>query len=234
MSKILTIGRDTQCDICLNDSTDVVSRRHAVLECVGGKYYLTDQSRNGTYINGMKMTRGERVPVTRRDVISFAHVCNLDWSLVPQSSNTLLYGVIALGVIAVLAVVAVVLHGSSGTPQTGVYGGGGGGAVPVTGVVAPDEQAAAADDVTISAPVTDSTTTVADPTVPTETADSVANSAAATATAVVEPKPVTPEQPAVVEQPAEKKAPAAKPTPAPKKTPVQEESSDDEVIDAIY
>ena len=143
MSKILTIGRDTQCDICLNDPTDVVSRRHAVLECAGGKYYLTDQSRNGTYINGMKMARGERVPVTRRDVISFAHVCDLDWTLVPKANNTLLYVVIALVVVAVLAVAALLFRGSSSSASVGTYGGGGGGGViPTTGVAIPTDSTA--------------------------------------------------------------------------------------------
>ena len=109
MKKILTIGRDAQCDICINDSTDVVSRNHAILEIgKNGKYFIIDQSRNGTYVNGMRISQNEKVPVTRNDVISLAHVRELDWSLVPKSGNRmLLIGVISS--VCILAVVAIVL-----------------------------------------------------------------------------------------------------------------------------
>lgn len=234
MSKILTIGRDTQCDICLNDPTDVVSRRHAVLECVGGKYYLTDQSRNGTYINGMKMARGERVPVTRRDEISFAHVCNLDWTVVPKPNNTLLYAVIGVGALAVLAVVALLLRSSSDPAPVGTYGGGGGGGViPTTGVVIPQDSTTTetADSTAVVVPEVDATqpaTTPADTTV--EAADE---------TAVVEPTVSPKEEEPAVEPKAEEPVAGPKVTPAPKKQtpkaePKEAEPKDDEVIDAIY
>lgn len=108
MKRYFTIGRDLQSDIVLNDDSDIVSRRHAVLE-VGrnGKYFITDQSRNGTYINGIRITSNEKVPVVRDDEVSFAHVAELDWSLVPVD-RTLFYSV--LGVLAgVTAAVLVAL-----------------------------------------------------------------------------------------------------------------------------
>lgn len=47
----LTIGRDPDSDIFLNDLT--VSRQHAVLEAKGGKVSVKDAgSLNGTYVNG--------------------------------------------------------------------------------------------------------------------------------------------------------------------------------------
>ena len=47
--KALSIGRDQNCDIVINDSTDVISRRHAVLTISSsGKITIMDQSRNGT------------------------------------------------------------------------------------------------------------------------------------------------------------------------------------------
>ncbi len=111
MKKFLTIGRDTQCDICINDSTDVVSRNHAILEIgSNGKYFITDQSRNGTYVNGMRISPNEKVPVTRNDVVSLAHVRELDWSLVPKNNTVVLWAAIACGVVAVVAVVALLLH----------------------------------------------------------------------------------------------------------------------------
>jgi len=49
--KRLTVGRDPQSDIFLNDMT--VSRIHAVLECSDGAVHVTDSgSLNGTYLNG--------------------------------------------------------------------------------------------------------------------------------------------------------------------------------------
>ena len=53
--KTYSIGRDLGCDIVINDTTDVVSRRHAVLTVASsGKMTLTDLSSNGTYINGIR------------------------------------------------------------------------------------------------------------------------------------------------------------------------------------
>lgn len=48
----VTIGRDPQSDIFLNDMT--VSRSHAVLSVVGGEVTVRDAgSLNGTYVNGV-------------------------------------------------------------------------------------------------------------------------------------------------------------------------------------
>lgn len=129
MKKILTIGRDAQCDICINDSTDVVSRNHAVLEIgKNGKYFITDQSRNGTYVNGMRISQNEKVPVTRNDVISLAHVRELDWAVVPKGTNAMLITGIAVAVAAVIAVVVllVCLGKSSGSGDGNINISGGG------------------------------------------------------------------------------------------------------------
>lgn len=104
MKRYFTIGRDLQSDIVLNDDSDVASRRHAVLE-VGrnGKYFITDQSQNGTYVNGIRISQNEKVPVTREDEISFAHVQNLDWSLVPKDRTLLTVLLVSVGAAAVIA-----------------------------------------------------------------------------------------------------------------------------------
>ena len=48
----LTIGRDPESDIFLNDMT--VSRMHAVVELIGATVTVTDAgSLNGTYVNGV-------------------------------------------------------------------------------------------------------------------------------------------------------------------------------------
>ncbi len=109
MKRYFTIGRDLQSDIVLNDETDVVSRRHAILE-VGrnGKYFITDQSRNGTYVNGIRISSDEKVPVTRRDTISFAHMEDLDWNRIPKDRT------LAVVLSSAAAAVAVVLAAGFG------------------------------------------------------------------------------------------------------------------------
>ncbi|MBE0416253.1 MAG: FHA domain-containing protein [Coriobacteriia bacterium] len=52
----LTVGRDPECDIFLNDIT--VSRSHAVLEMVGSEVSIRDVgSLNGTYVNGVRVDK---------------------------------------------------------------------------------------------------------------------------------------------------------------------------------
>lgn len=103
MKKIYTLGRDEGCDIVIPDSTDVISRLHATVRVESnGKIFITDQSRNGTYVNGMKMASNVEIPVSRKDVVSFAHIYNLDWSLVPKPKNYILKSVLILSVIVVL------------------------------------------------------------------------------------------------------------------------------------
>lgn len=83
--KVLSIGRDTACDIILNDEKDLISRRHAILYITSsGKMTLVDQGQNGTYVNGIRINPNIPYPVTRKDTISFAHVKQLDWKLVPN------------------------------------------------------------------------------------------------------------------------------------------------------
>ena len=49
----MSIGRDTDCDIVLPDNG--VSRRHASIAPVPGGYILSDESSNGTLVNGERM-----------------------------------------------------------------------------------------------------------------------------------------------------------------------------------
>ncbi|MBR2016634.1 MAG: FHA domain-containing protein, partial [Prevotella sp.] len=51
--KKLTIGRNNACDIIIPDTSDLVSRKQAVLTySFLGKMVLYDTSNNGTYVNG--------------------------------------------------------------------------------------------------------------------------------------------------------------------------------------
>ncbi len=106
--KAYSIGRESGCDIVINDSTDVISRRHAVLNVMpSGKMTIVDQSHNGTYVNGIRISPNVPVPITRKDNISFAHVARLDWNAVPKTINPVVY--IVSGVVAVLVIVGGVL-----------------------------------------------------------------------------------------------------------------------------
>ena len=102
--KTYSIGRDNACDIVLNDHTDVISRRHAVINVSSsGKMTITDQSTNGTYINGQRISSNVPVPVTRKDSVSFAHVSTLDWNMIPKSSKVGTYLLLVLAVVIVAA-----------------------------------------------------------------------------------------------------------------------------------
>lgn len=81
--KKITIGRGRECDIRLDDSTDMVSRRQAVITVTPfGKMTIYDTSSNGTYVNGEKVEKPKGTPVKRGDQINFAHVADLDWDQV--------------------------------------------------------------------------------------------------------------------------------------------------------
>ena len=102
--KVYSIGREVGCDIRIDDPTDVISRRHAILNVMpSGKMTIVDQSHNGTYVNGMRIASNVPVPVTRKDNISFAHIARLDWNLIPnQYAIIMRWGIIILVTILLL------------------------------------------------------------------------------------------------------------------------------------
>lgn len=101
--KTYSIGRDLECDIVINDNTDVISRRHAILNVSSsGKMTILDQSSNGTYVNGIRISSNVPVPVTRKDSVSFAHVAKLDWNLIPRFNTWIKYLLIVLAAAAII------------------------------------------------------------------------------------------------------------------------------------
>lgn len=101
--KTYSIGRDLNCDIVINDSTDVISRRHALLNVTpSGKMTIIDQSSNGTYVNGIRISQNVPVPVTRKDIVSLAHVAKLDWNQVPKSNQWIKYAIAAIAALAII------------------------------------------------------------------------------------------------------------------------------------
>jgi FOG: FHA domain len=55
----LTIGRDPECDIVL-DSPEI-SRRHASVAAADRGFVITDESTNGVFVNGERVTRSHRL-----------------------------------------------------------------------------------------------------------------------------------------------------------------------------
>lgn len=108
MKKIITIGRGDGADICIED--DLVSRRHATIKFLPfGKMEIRDLSKNGTYVNGIRLAVNKPYPVTRKDVVSFARVRQLDWSEVPDPMRLYRIGAwIVLAIIACIVVFSVV------------------------------------------------------------------------------------------------------------------------------
>lgn len=93
--KVITIGRGTDCQVVLDEPT--ISRRHAILKVHPfGKMELVDMSQNGTFVNGVKLSSNVPYPVSRKDVVSFAHQRTLDWSMIPNPMNYVKYGFLAL------------------------------------------------------------------------------------------------------------------------------------------
>ena len=81
--KKLIIGRNNYCDIVIPDTTDVISRKQAVLAIsFWGKMILFDTSNNGTYVNGQRLENGKGIRVTRKDKVSFANMVDFDWRVV--------------------------------------------------------------------------------------------------------------------------------------------------------
>ncbi len=109
--KTYSIGRENGCDIIINDNTDVISRRHADLSVSAfGKMTIVDHSSNGTYVNGIRITSGEAVPVSRKDSISFAHVAQLDWDRVPRSKTIPIILCACAALLLVLGVIGYLLQ----------------------------------------------------------------------------------------------------------------------------
>jgi len=67
-----------------------------------GKMTITDQSQNGTYVNGIRISSNVAVPVTRKDNISFAQISRLDWNLIPNPTTIYKYIVASIAGIALL------------------------------------------------------------------------------------------------------------------------------------
>lgn len=103
--KSYTIGREENSNIIISDPSKMVSRHHATLTVNGTKMTIMDHSSNGTFINGIKISSNTPVPVTRKDVVSFANIYDLDWNRIPNPANKIVT-ICCSAFIAIAAIVA--------------------------------------------------------------------------------------------------------------------------------
>ena len=107
--KSYTIGREENSNIIISDPSKMVSRHHATLTVNGTKMTIMDHSSNGTFINGIKISSNTPVPVTRKDVVSFANIYDLDWNRIPNPANKIVV-ICSSVLIAIAAIVAVTYY----------------------------------------------------------------------------------------------------------------------------
>lgn len=132
--KKLTIGRDESCDIIIDDTTDMVSRCHAVLYIHPiGKMEIVPSGRNGTFLNGKELKKDKIYRVRRSDVISFARVKSLDWKDVPRPYakywNSLFVFLIVVGLLIALNYVSPMMNWGCSQQDSIVVGDGGSGSM---------------------------------------------------------------------------------------------------------
>ena len=93
--KTITIGRGPENMVTLNDAK--TSRRHALLRCHStGKMEIVDLSQNGTFVNGMKIPSNKPYPISRKDIVVFAHAETLNWDEVPNPYRFIKISALAL------------------------------------------------------------------------------------------------------------------------------------------
>ena len=66
----ISLGRDRENDLHIPDTSRVVSKRHAEIVCVDGRYEIADLgSKNFTYLNGVRLESGRSYPLHSGDLI---------------------------------------------------------------------------------------------------------------------------------------------------------------------
>lgn len=103
--KVITIGRDPNCNVVINDPQ--ISRRHAILRISDlGKIEVVDMSSNGTSVNGNPLRKNVPYHISRKDQVTFAGVSKLNWDDIPNPVR--LYKWIGLGVLGIIALAIII------------------------------------------------------------------------------------------------------------------------------
>ena len=112
--KTITIGRGDGADILIDD--EMISRRHALIRIsTFGKMELVDMGKNGTFVNGVKLRPNVPFPIKRKDIVNFANVAKLDWSLVPDNSRFIKTAIAALAALIVIVIAIIAIRSCDGS-----------------------------------------------------------------------------------------------------------------------
>ena len=61
-------------------AADQCSRMHCVIQWQNGRWLLRDESRNGSYINGEKVQKGQNIALHKGDTVTFSNHDDLSWT----------------------------------------------------------------------------------------------------------------------------------------------------------
>ncbi|MEY4580930.1 MAG: hypothetical protein RL701_5633 [Pseudomonadota bacterium] len=64
------LGRSSRCQVRLPANSALISRVHATLTHYNGTWYVVDQSRRGTFVNGQRAAHGETLPLNDGDTLT--------------------------------------------------------------------------------------------------------------------------------------------------------------------
>jgi pSer/pThr/pTyr-binding forkhead associated (FHA) protein len=110
--KVITIGRGDDNQIIIEDNQNLVSRHHATLRISDtGRMEIVSTGVNGTFINGFMIKPNVPHKVSRKDIVSFAHVRQLDWSQVPDPFKPVRYAILAVVALVVLIFLFITVRG---------------------------------------------------------------------------------------------------------------------------
>lgn len=75
IGEAFVIGREQQCDLVIEDAT--VSRKHALLQHIEEKWFISDTSKNGTHVNSQRVTgllalaNGDKIAISTAAQLEF-------------------------------------------------------------------------------------------------------------------------------------------------------------------
>ena len=107
--KEIIIGRGNDCDIVINDDSDIVSRRHTIIRySFTGAMQICDVSQNGTYLNGERLEKDKFVDLSIDDTVSLAKVHDLNLREIrnPYTSQRIIAAVVAIVLVLVIGCAA--------------------------------------------------------------------------------------------------------------------------------
>lgn len=82
------LGRERDCDLQVGADSDFVSRRHALLVWKSNRFEIVDErSRHGTFVNGSRVSPGDSVVLSDRDLIRLGET-EISFFAIPSPDDT--------------------------------------------------------------------------------------------------------------------------------------------------